>query len=167
MTASRVGPSNATSPRVQEDRALAQPLDRGRVVRDEDDRAALFLEREDAAEALPLEGLVADGEDLVEQQDVRVEERGNGEAEAHRHPRRVRAHRAVDRMLELGERDDLVEPLLDVGAPEALDGAVQEDVLAPGEVEVEPGPELEQRADSTLGSSRAGRRLDDSGDQPQ
>ena len=79
------------------------------VVRDEDDRAALLLEREDAPEALPLERLVADGEDLVEEQDFRVEERRDREPEPHRHPRRVRADGPVDRVLELGEGDDLVE----------------------------------------------------------
>ena len=125
------------------------------------------LKREDAAEALALERLVADGEDLVEQQDVRVEEGGDREAEPHRHPRRVRPHGPVDRVLELRERDDLVEPLPDVGAAEALDRAVQEDVLAPGEVEVEPGAELEQRADPPLRAHASGRRLDDPGDEPQ
>ena len=83
-------------------------------MRDEDDRAAALLELEDLAEALALEGLVADGEDLVEEQDVGVEVRGDREAEPHVHPRRVGAHRPVDRVLELGERDDLVEALADL-----------------------------------------------------
>ena len=149
------------------DRPLAQPLDR-RTRRARRRRSCLpLLEGEDAAEALPLERLVTDGEHLVEQQDVGVEERRDRESEPHRHPRRVRAHRAIDRMLELGERDDLVEPLSDVGAPEALDRAVQEDVLAPGEVEVEAGAELEERADAPLGSDAPARRLDDPGDDSQ
>ena len=131
----------------QEHRALAETLDRGRVVRDEHDRAAAALELEDLAEALALEGLVADGEHLVEQQDVRFEMRRDREAEAHVHPRRVRAHRQVDELLELRERDDLVELLADVRALEPVDRAVQEDVLAPGEVGMEAGAELEQRAD--------------------
>ena len=80
---------------------------------------------------------------------VRVEERRDREAEAHRHPRRVRPDRPVDRVLELGERDDLVEPAPDLGPREALDRAVQEDVLAAREVRVEPGAELEQGADPT------------------
>ena len=142
---------------VEEHRALAQPLDGRGVVGDEDDRAALLLEAEDAAEALPLERLVADGEHLVEEEDVRVEEGGDREAEPHRHPRRVRAHRTIDRVLELGEGDDLVEALADVRAAKALDRAVQEDVLAAGEVEVEAGAELEERADPPLGSHRARR----------
>ena len=74
--------------------------------------------------------------------------------EPHRHPRRIRAHRPVDRVLELGERDDLVEARLDVGAAETLDRTVQEHVLAPGEVEVEARAELEQRADSAFRCGR-------------
>ena len=136
-------------------------------MRDEHDRAALLLEREDAAEALALERLVADGEDLVEQQDVRVEERGDGEAEPHRHPGGVRAHRPVDRVLQLCERHDLVEPRLDIGAAEALDRAVQEHVLAAGEVEVEAGAELEERADAALGADAPRGRPDDPRDDAQ
>ena len=71
---------------LQEDCAVAQPLNRRRVVRDEDDRAALLLELEDLAEALALKGLVADGENLVEQQHVGLDVRGDREAEAHVHP---------------------------------------------------------------------------------
>ena len=52
-------------------------------------------------------------------------------------------------MLELGERDDLVEPLADPRAGETLERAVQLDVLATGEVRMKAGPELEQRADPT------------------
>ena len=105
----------------QQHRALAEPLDLGRVVRDEDDRAAALLELEDLAEALALERLVADGEHLVEQQDVGVEMRRDREAEPHVHPGRVRAHGPVDRLLELGEGDDLVEALADLRALEPVD----------------------------------------------
>ena len=138
----------------EEDRPLAEPLDRLGVVRDEEDRAALVLERGDDAEALPLEVLVADREDLVEQQHVGLQERGDREAEPHRHPARVRADRPVDRVLELGEGDDLVEALADLGAAQALDRAVQVDVLAAAEVRVEAGPELEQRADAAVDRAR-------------
>src|SRR5919106_3020005 len=160
--ASRAVEGDATG--IEEHRALAQPLHRGRVVGDEHDRAAVLLEREDPPEALPLERLVADREDLVEEEDVGVEERRDREAEAHRHPGRVRAHGPVDRVLELREGDDLVEALADVAAAEALDRAVQVYVLAAREVGVEAGAQLEQRADPALGADAAGRRLDDPGD---
>ena len=103
----------------QQHRPLAEPLDLRRVVRDEDDRPAALLELEDLAEALALERLVADREHLVEQEHVRVQVRRDREAEPHVHPRRVGAHGPVDRLLELGERDDLVEALADLGAARA------------------------------------------------
>ena len=44
----------------------------GRVAH-EDDRATLLLELPDLVHALALEGLVADGEDLVDEQEVGIE----------------------------------------------------------------------------------------------
>ena len=141
----------------QEHGAVAQPLDRLRVVGDEQDRPAAVLELGDLAEALALELLVADGEHLVEQQHVGLDVRGDREAEAHVHARRVGAHRQVDELLELGERDDLVHHLAHPRARQAVDRAVQVDVLAPAEVRVEAGAELEQRRDAAAGLDAAGR----------
>jgi hypothetical protein len=151
----------------QQHSALAQPFDLSRVVRDEDDRAAALLELEHLAEALPLECLVADGEHLVEQEHVGVEVRRDREAEPHVHPRGVGAHRPVDRLLELGEGDNLIEALADLRTLQSVDRAVQEDVLAAREVGVEPGSELEQGADPSVDGDAALGRLDDSGDQAQ
>jgi hypothetical protein len=152
---------------LEEHGALAEPLHGHGVVRNEHDRASRLLEGEDAAEALSLERLVADGKDLVEEKDVGVEEGRDREAEAHRHPGRVRPDRPVDRVLELGEGDDLVEAPADVRAAEALDRAVQEHVLAACEVRVEACAELEQGADPACRTHRARARLDDPGDQAQ
>ena len=80
---------------------------------DEHDRPAALLVLEDLAEALALELLVSDREHLVEQEHVDVEVRGDGEAEPHVHARRVRAHGDVDEPLELRERDDLLQVLVD------------------------------------------------------
>ena len=52
-------------------------------------------------------------------------------------------------------------------AREALQRAVQLDVLAPGEVGMEPRAELEQRADPAGGRDPSLGRLDDPGDQPE
>ena len=136
-------------------------------MRDEDDRAAVPVEVEDPVDALALERCVADREDLVEQQDVGVQVRRDREAEPHEHPGRVGANRNVDEVLELRERDDLVEALADVRALQAEDRAVEEDVLAPGEVGMEAGAELEQRADPAADVDAAVGRLDDPGDDPQ
>src|SRR5262249_26775483 len=59
------------------------------------------------------------------------------------------------------ERDDLVELLADVRPPQTQDRAVQEHVLASGEVRMEARPELEQRADAPADVRATGCRLDD------
>ena len=84
-------------------------------VGDDDDRAALGLEGGDLVEALALERLVADGEDLVDEQDVGVDVDGDGEAEPDVHARRVELHLVVDHPLDLvaGEVDDVVEAARD------------------------------------------------------
>jgi hypothetical protein len=99
-------------------------------------------------EALALEGHVADGEDLVDEQHLGLEVRGDGEREAEVHAGRVVLHRRVGELRHLGEGEDLVELARDVGALHAEDRAAQEDVLAAGELAVEPGADLEQRADA-------------------
>src|SRR5690348_6147274 len=93
--------------------------------------------------------------------------RGDREAQPHVHARRVRPYGQVDELLQARERDDLVQLLTDLRTPEAVDGAVQEDVLATGEVEVEPGAELEERSDPAPDRDMAGRGLDDPRQQPQ
>ena len=76
---------------------------------DEHDRAAVASELLDLLGAPPLEALVADGEHLVDEQDLGLDVGGDGEAEAHEHARRVVLHRRVDELLEPGELDDVVE----------------------------------------------------------
>src|SRR5690349_835776 len=73
-------------PVAQQNGTLAEPLHRRSVVADVDDRAAALLELEDLREALALKLLVADCEDLVEQEHVGLDVRGDREAEAHVHP---------------------------------------------------------------------------------
>ena len=71
-----------------------------------------------------LEGEVADGEHLVDEQHLRVDVDGDREAEPHEHARRVELHRRVDELVELGEGDDVVEARLDLRLGEAEQHAV-------------------------------------------
>ena len=136
---------------VVEDRgAVADLADHVDGVGHEQDRAALALEPLDALEALALERLVADGEHLVDEQDLGVDVDRHRESEPRRHTRRVVLHLVVDEVLDLGERDDLVEDPVDLLTGESEDRRVQVDVLAPGEVAVEARAELEQRGDAAV-----------------
>ena len=74
---------------------------------DEHDRAAFALEPEELLEALLLEGGVADGEHLVDQQDLGVDLDRGREREPHEHPRGVVLQAQVEELLELGEGDDV------------------------------------------------------------
>ena len=84
-------------------------LHRREVVRHEHEGGALCSTSRILSEALLLEPGVADGEHFVDEQDVGLEERGDGEPEAHLHARRIELDLSVDRVLELGELDDVVE----------------------------------------------------------
>ena len=87
----------------------------------EQDRATLALELLDALEALALERLVTDREHLVDEQDLRLDVHRDREAEPGGHARRVVLHLVVDELLDLGERDDVVEDLVDLLAREPED----------------------------------------------
>ena len=69
----------------------------------------LGLEPRELVEALLLERGVADREHLVDEQDVGIDLDSNREREPDLHPRGVVLELEVDELLELGERDDLVE----------------------------------------------------------
>jgi hypothetical protein len=113
------------------------------------------------AETLLLERRVSDSEYLVDQQDVRVEVRGDREREAEAHSAGVPLHRRLDELFELRECDDLVELPRDLAPPHPEDGAVEVDVLAARELGVEAGADLEQRAHLAADHCAPGRRWRD------
>ena len=102
--------------------------------------------RAHAVDAPLLESGVADGEHLVDEQHVGLEEGGDAEAEPHLHAARVELDLAVDGVLELGELDDLVEAGSHHPARQPEQRAVQVDVLTSGELGVDAGAHLDQRA---------------------
>ena len=128
-------------------RAVAEAVDRGHVVGHEHDRLALLAEVEEHVEALLLEGGVAHGQDLVDQQHVGVHLDHHGEGEPHVHPRRVVLQLEVGEVLELGELDHPLDPLGGLGRGEAEHHAVEQDVVARRELHVEAHAELDERRD--------------------
>ena len=144
--------------------AVAHLLDRVEAVGDHHDGDALLAQGVEVVEALALELGVADGDDLVDDEDLGVDVDGDGEAEAHEHAARVDLHRRVDELLDAGEGHDVVVDLVDLLAAHPEDGGVHVDVLAAGEVGVEPGAELEQRGDAAVDLHRAAGGLVDAGD---
>jgi hypothetical protein len=138
-------PVERHAPAVEHDNPRARALDRRRVVRDQHKRGPRLHLLADPRQALPLERLVPHGEDLVDQQHVRVQVGDDRKAQPQVHAGRIRLHRHVDEVTELGELDDAIDTLLDLLAGEAVQRAVQVDVLAARELRAEAGAQLEQR----------------------
>jgi hypothetical protein len=108
---------------VDQQRARAQPRDRRHVVAHEQHRPPVARDVAHLAEALLLERRVSDREHLVEDEDVRLEVRSDGEREAQVHPAGVALDRRVDEAAHPGELDDLVEAPVDVRAVHPEDRA--------------------------------------------
>ena len=92
---------------VEPDRALAHHLDRRQVVRHEQNGSTVVTKRQHLADRAVLEGHVADGQHLVDQQHVGVDVGGDREAESRVHARRVALERRVDKRPEVGKLDDV------------------------------------------------------------
>ncbi len=136
-------------------------------MRHQQQRHAVRTHLGDALQALVLERLVADREDLVREQDVGLHVDGDREAEAHVHPRRVVLDRRVDERLELREPHDAVVASPRVAVREAEQARVQVDVLGAGQIGMEADAELDQRRDAAVRRDRARRRPQDAGDDLQ
>src|SRR5207253_11232503 len=70
-------------------------------------------------------------------------------------------------VLELRELDDLAKMLVDVAAAEAVDRRAQVDVLDTGELRMEAGADLDQRADAPADLDRTAAGREHPGDQLQ
>ena len=152
---------------VDPQRLVAEALDQTERVRHEQDCLPAAPELGELVEALVGESLVADREHLVHEQHVGIDVNRHGEPEPHVHAGRVRLHRRVDELAQLGELDDLVEALLDLALGQPEHDAVDEHVLAAGDFRVKAGAELDERRDAALDRDGAARRLRDAGHQLQ
>src|SRR5919201_588618 len=85
------------------------------------------------AQAFLLELNIADGEHLVNDEDVRFKVGGDGERQSDIHAARIVLDWGIDEPLDLGKGDDVVESSCDLAPPHAEDGTVEKDVFATGE----------------------------------
>ena len=123
---------------------VTKPVDRGQIMRNENDGPSVAPQRGDAIEALGLKGYVTHRKNFVEQNDVRLKVRGNGEAESHIHSRGIAFHRHIDVFFEPGELDDAVHLRGNLGSPHAQHRAVKVDVFPASEFGMKTGADLNQ-----------------------
>ena len=152
------------APSFQQDRPGAEALDRVHVVAHEEHRPAVSARDVlHTPQALLLELRVADRQHLVHDQHLGLEMRRHRKREPHLHAARVAFDGSIEKLADVGESHDLIELLLDLRPPHAEDGTAHVHVFAAGELGMESGARLEERADSTLDPHPAFRRGDDAG----
>src|SRR5208337_257606 len=83
------------------------------------------------------------------------------ECQPHVHAAAVALDRSVEKLLDPREIDDLVELLLDLTPRHTEDAAVEKDVLAAGELGMEPGADFQQAGNTAMDVDLAGRRPGD------
>ena len=87
--------------------------------------------------------------------------RRHRESQADIHARGVALDRRIEKSLDLGKGDDLVEFPADLGPRHAEDRAVQKDVFAAGQLRMKSGADFEQAGDAALDRDAALGRLGD------
>ncbi len=100
------------------------------------------------AQALFLERGVADGQHLVDDQNLRLQMRRHGKRQPHVHAAGIALDLRIEEFFDFREGHDLVEPPGDIAPAHAENGAVEIDVFAPGEIGMEARADLQQAADA-------------------
>ena len=131
-------------PRSKQQRAVAEALQRAHVVGDEDDRPPAITQVVEHVKALLLEGGVADGQHLVDHQDVGVDLDRHREGQTHVHPRGVVLELEVLELLQLGELDHALVAPARLPGGQAEHDPVHHDVVPSRHVGVEADPELDE-----------------------
>src|SRR5260370_39494510 len=123
---------------------------------DQDDGAAGAGNVAHLAQALFLEIDVADGEDFIVEENLRLVVGGAGEGEADVHAGGVRLDGGVNEFFEFGEGHDFIEFADDFRLAHAEDGAGEEGILASGQLGMEAGADFEEGADPAVNLRPAG-----------
>ena len=134
-----------------------------RVGDEQQRRAVVFDQVIDASLAFLLEHEVADGQGLVDDEDVGGRRRRDSEGNARCHARRIVLERHVDEVAHFGEVHNGVEILIDELFAVAQQRAVQVDVLASGQLRVEASAQLDERRDGAVDVARTACRLEYAG----
>ena len=125
------------------------------MAHEENRDVAAFDELADALLALLLEEDVADGEGLVDDEDIRLDDGRDCERDASDHAAGVVLERHVHEVAKLSEVDDVVEVGVDELLGIAEKRAVEVDVLACGELDVKARAKLDKRGDVAMNGDLA------------
>src|SRR5439155_23641601 len=101
------------------------------------------------ADAFSLELYISHRQHFVHEQDFWLQLRRHCEGQAHVHAAGILLHRRIEKLFHLGKANDLVELALNLSPPHADNRAVDIDVLTASQLRMKPGPDFEQRSNTT------------------
>src|SRR6202453_1561983 len=110
-----------------------------------------------------LEFGIPHGQDLVNDQNLRLQMSGHRKSQAHTHPAGVALDRSVNKFFHAGKLHYLVKFLVNLRFPHSKNRAIEINILAPRQIWVESGPHLQQAAHSAKNLRPATSWLRDSG----
>jgi len=116
----------------------------------EDDGAAGAGDVAHFAEAFLLEVEVADGENLIDEENFRLEMGGDGERQADVHAGGVVLDGRVDESFQFGEGDDFIELALDFRFPHSQNGSGEKSILPPRQLRMESSTHFQQGTDTSV-----------------
>jgi hypothetical protein len=131
----------------QQDRGRRERTNRRHVVTDEQHRLAGVRDFVHLSQATPLEFGVADGQHFVDDQNLGIEMRCDGEGETDLHAAGVTLDRRIDEPVDAGEFDDLVVAPRHLAVRHSQDRPVEEHVLAPRQLRMESGADFQEARD--------------------
>ncbi len=151
-------------PADQQGGVRADALDGLRRVGHQEQGHALIEHASHPRDASLLKSGVADGEDLVDDEDVRAHADRHAERQPSVHPAGVHLHRLIQELADVGERGDLVEPCVHLASRDPQNRAREVHVLTPRELRVETAAEFEQRRNPAADVNLALGRRERAGD---
>jgi hypothetical protein len=155
-------------PLVEPDGPVAEGFGLVWKVADEEEGGAALFEALDFLEAFPLEVSVANGEGLINDEDIGLGVDGDAKTEAQKHAEAIGADREVKCAgFEFGEGLNLGLDAVHLSGGDAKDVALETDVFAACEVRVEPAHEVNDSAHGGGDAKGAGGGLKGAGDQSE
>src|SRR5262245_54234940 len=136
--------------RVEPERLVAESRHQVQRMRHEQNRSASAAEFRKLVETLVRECLITDREHFVDEQNIGVDIDRNRKTKAHVHAGRVRLHRRVDKFVELGKPDNVVEAIGDLATTQAEHQSVDVYILATGDFRMKSGAQLDERRHAPL-----------------
>src|SRR6266513_5940626 len=136
--------------RVNPNPAVRETANLIELMRDEHDGASGAGDIAHLAEAFFLEIHVADGQDFIDKENLRLEVSSDSEGQTDIHAGGVVLYGGVNEFFELGEGHDFIELALDFALAHAEDGAGEKRVLVAGQLGMKAGADFEKRPDAAV-----------------